>query len=85
MKDRLLVLVVLDLIAAAAAGFLIVWLFGVGGSSDSMPPICTNHVGTTIDCDQDRGARIASWIVFGVVLLGLWTFHGRRALGSRHD
>ena len=85
MKAGPTITAVVDLLIAAAVGLLIVWLFGVAGQSDTAPPICTNRSGNTIDCDQDRDARIAAWIVFGVVLLGLWAFHARRALGFRRD
>jgi hypothetical protein len=80
---RLVVLAAVDLVVAAAAGLLIVRLFGVAGQSDTMPPECTNHLGNTIDCSQGDWAQIVAWVVFGVLLLGLWAFHGRRTLGFR--
>ena len=85
MKTRLVVLGAVDLVVAGLAGLLIIHLFGVAGGSDTRPPECTNQAGNVIDCGQDDWARPLAWIVFGVVLLGLWAFHGRRALGFRHD
>jgi hypothetical protein len=85
MSRRLFVLGAVDLVVAAAVGLLIVRFFGVAGQSDTRPPTCSNRMGNMIDCGQDHWAQVTAWVVFGVVLLGLWTFHGRRALGFRHE
>ena len=82
---RLLTLGAIDLVVAVVAGSLVLYLFAVTGGQDSNPPVCTNRFGNTVDCGQDDWARPAAWAIFGVLLLGLWAFHARQALGSRHD
>ena len=68
-----------DLVIAVGVGVLIVWLFDVAGQSDSMPPVCTNRFGATIDCGQHDWVGIVAWSAVGVVLLSLWSFHAWRA------
>ena len=85
MKARLVILGAVDLVVAGLAWLLIIRLFGVAGQSDTRPPECTNRSGNVIDCGQDDWAQPLAWIVFGLVVLSLWAFHGRRALGFRHE
>jgi hypothetical protein len=66
----------IDLCIAAVVALGAWAYYGVQTKDKITPPICYNYFNDAVPCSREDPWRVALWVIFGVVVLVLWGFHG---------